>query len=85
MFKSIRGLISLQSFFSTKFMIRNEFLMFNLGESVFFLGGFSSTNLGEFDSLTRSYSEKERFGTSWPSNCHLYKAKGAVPVKLRES
>ena len=85
MFKSTRGLISLQSFFSMKFMIRNEFLMFHFGESVFFLGGFSSTNLGEFDSLTRSYSEKERFGTSWPSNCHLYKAKGAVPVKLRES
>ena len=60
-------------------------LCFILARSVFFLGGFSSTNLGEFDSLTRSYSEKERFGTSWPSNCHLYKAKGAVPVKLRES
>ena len=81
MFKS-----SLQSFLSMKFMIRNEFLMFHFGEISYLSGWFLFNEpIGEFDSLTRSYSEKERFGTSWPSNCHLYKAKGAVPVKLRES
>ena len=48
-----------------KFMIRNEFLMFHFGESVFFLGGFSSTNLGEFDSLlglTRKRNGSEQVG-----------------------
>ena len=40
MFKSIGGLISLQSFLSMKFMIRNEFLMFHFGEISYLSGWF---------------------------------------------